>query len=90
MAKKRRGMIVKNTNERAVEIQMSTRLLRVEPGEEQAITADEVRDPVLRENLQVRSVSIVRPATPEEEEALRDTLDEEGSEVGRDAGRDAE
>lgn len=71
MAKKRRGMIVKNTNDRAVEIQMATRVLRVNPGEEQMITAEEVRDPNLRESLQVRSISIVRPVTEEEERTLR-------------------
>lgn len=71
MAKKRRGMIVKNTNDKAVEIRMATRMLRVRPGEEQAITADEVRDPALRESLQVRAISIVRPTTEDEERALR-------------------
>ncbi len=71
MGKKRRGMIVKNTNDRAVEITMATRLLRVGPGEEKMITADEVRDPALRESLQVRAISIVRPTTEAEEHTLR-------------------
>jgi hypothetical protein len=70
MAKKRRGMIIKNTDDRPVEIQMATRSIRVNPGDEVMITADEVRDATLRQSLQVRAISIVRPATEEEEEAL--------------------
>ncbi|WP_457651376.1 hypothetical protein [Rhodocaloribacter sp.] len=68
--RKRKGMLIKNTNPRPVEIAMATRTLLLKPGEEQLITADEVRDAVLREKLQVRAVSIVRPAAEEEEAAL--------------------
>jgi hypothetical protein len=64
----RRGMLIKNVSERPVEIHMATRTLKLKTGEIQLITAEEVRDDVLRENLQVRSVAIVRPTTPEEEE----------------------
>lgn len=71
MTKKRRGMIVKNTNDRSVEIQLAHRVLEVGPGEEKAVTADEVRDPALRESLQVRALSIVRPTTEEEEVDFR-------------------
>jgi len=71
MSKQRRGMLIKNTNDRSVEIPMSTRNLVLEPGAEKLITSDEVRDPVLREKLQVRGIAIVRPSTEEEEEALR-------------------
>jgi len=63
-------MLIKNTNPRPVKIVMATRTLVLQPGEEQLITADEVRDTVLREKLQVRAISIVRPATEAEEEAL--------------------
>ena len=76
MAKKRRGMIIKNTDDKAVEVSMKSRLLHVGPGEERAITAEEVRDPALRESLQVRAISIVRPVTEEEEEALREALEQ--------------
>lgn len=76
MGKMRRGMIVKNTNDRPVEIEMATRRLRVDPGEEKMITSDEVRDTTLRQKLQVRAISIVRPATEEEEAALRDSLEQ--------------
>ncbi|RMF56919.1 MAG: hypothetical protein D6746_11855 [Bacteroidetes bacterium] len=72
--RKRRGMLIKNTNPRPVVIEMKTRTLRIGPGEERLVTAEEVRDPDLREKLQVRAVSIVRPSLPEEEEALLQEL----------------
>lgn len=74
--KTRRGMIIKNTNDRPVEIQMANRRLAVGPGQEQMITADEVRDPTLRQSLQIRAISIVRPATEAEEIALRQELEQ--------------
>ncbi|MDX1741513.1 MAG: hypothetical protein R3178_09480 [Rhodothermales bacterium] len=70
-SRKRRGMIIKNTHLKAVEIAMKSRTIVVEPGQELLLTAEEVRDPILREHLQVRSVSIVRPATEEEEQEFR-------------------
>ena len=69
--RQRRGMIIKNTHLKPVEIKMKTRTIVVEPGQEMLLTAEEVRDPVLREHLQVRSVSIVRPSTEEEEQEFR-------------------
>ena len=74
MAKKRRGMFIKNTNTRPVEIAMATRTIRLDPGQERLITAEEVRDATLREHLQVRAINIVRPATEEEEDALEREL----------------
>lgn len=68
---------------------MKSRVLRLSPGDVQIITADEVRDPVLRENLQVRAISIVRPTTDEEEDevvrmlearAAQDEMEEAGEE----------
>lgn len=82
MAKTRRGMIIKNTDDRPVDIQMATRHIRIHPGEERMITADEVRDPTLRERLQVRAIAIVRPVTEEEEQQLRAEM--EASEDHRD------
>ena len=70
----RRGMIIKNVAERFLSITMEGRTLEMEAEEECMITDVEVRDPVLRENLQLRTVAIVRPATIEETEALRDHL----------------
>lgn len=75
MGKMRRGMIIKNTNDRSVEIQMATRRLVVHPGEEKMITSEEVRDATLRQKLQVRAISIVRPATEQEELSLRQSLE---------------
>ena len=70
MTRQRRGMLIKNTDERGVEIRMATRTMHLGPGEEKLITAEEVRDPAMRESLQLRSISIVRPATEAEEETL--------------------
>ncbi len=72
--RRRKGMLIKNTNVRPVVIKMKTRAIRLEPGEEKLITADEVRDAKLREFLQVRAISIVRPAKEGEEEALLKSL----------------
>ena len=81
MSRKRKGMIVKNTEERTVEINLATRTLVIHPGEEYPISADEVKDPVLRENLQVRTISILRPATEAEEDEVQRLLEElEGEE----------
>ena len=73
----RRGMLIKNTDTKAVRVPMATRILHIGPGEEKFITAEEVRDPVLRESLQLRAISIVRPATTEESADLERRLEEE-------------
>ena len=73
----RRGMLITNNGTETVEVSMSSRHLRIDPGEEAFLTPDEVRDPVLREALQERSIAIVRPATPEEDEELRERLDDQ-------------
>lgn len=67
-------MLIKNTNTRSVEVEMRTRTIVLAPGDEQMLTAEEVLDPALRSELQIRAVSIVRPVTEEEEEALREQL----------------
>jgi hypothetical protein len=72
----RHGMLITNNGTESVEVAMSTRRLRLAPGEEALITPDEVRDPVLREALQERSIAIVRPATSEEDATLRSRLDD--------------
>ncbi len=79
MAKQRRGMLIKNTNTQPVDIEMKTRPLRLNPGEEKLITADEVRDSALREKLQVRAISIVRPSTEVEEDELMKEIEEENA-----------
>ena len=73
--RKRKGMIVKNTNLRPVTVEMATRTITVRPGDEVPLTAEEVRDAALREQLQVRAISIVRPSTDEEERALQEHLE---------------
>ena len=60
-------MLIKNTNTASVQIKMSNRTILLGPGEEELLTATEVLDPDLRAKLQIRAVSIVRPATDEEE-----------------------
>lgn len=67
-------MVIKNTNERLVEIELAGRAFALEPGDEMVILPEEVRDVMMREHLQVRSVSIVRPTTEEEETAFAATL----------------
>lgn len=69
-------MLIKNTGSESVQITMATRVMTIDSGEEQFITPEEVRDPLLRESLQVRAISIVRPATEEEDEALKQRLAE--------------
>ena len=68
-------MLIKNTNDRAVNIEMKTRDISLNPGEEKFITAEEVRDDQLRAKLQVRAVSIVRPSTEAEEVELMKEID---------------
>lgn len=71
----RRGMLITNNGTETVEVSMASRLLCLAPGDEAFLAPDEVRDPQLRRALQERSISIVRPATPAEEAALREQLD---------------
>lgn len=64
----RRGMLIKNISEEPLTISMETRDLHMEPGEVTIVKPDEVLDSTFRHHLQVRSVTIVRPATKEDEE----------------------
>jgi hypothetical protein len=57
-----------------VRIEMASRAVEIEPGDEVFITPEEVLDPKLREALQIREITIVRPATTEEDVALRERL----------------
>lgn len=88
---KRRGMFIKNVAERPLTIRMRTRTIRMQAGQILLITAEEVRDPVLREHLQVRSIAIVRPATLAEEEVYLDKrFDEESALPEVDSTKDAD
>ena len=62
-------MLIKNVVERPLRLALDTRVVTLEPGEEAVVSAVEVRDAVLRENLQVRTIAIVRPATEAEDGA---------------------
>ncbi|MEQ9105407.1 MAG: hypothetical protein RIE53_12010 [Rhodothermales bacterium] len=73
-ARKRKGMLIKNTNPRPVTIDMTSRSITLNPGDEELVTAEEVLDEALRDYLQVRGVSIVRPALDDEEEELKRQL----------------
>ena len=55
---------------------MKSREIRLGPGDEALLTAEEVLDPELRAKLQIRAVSIVRPATDEEEGEENDSNDD--------------
>ena len=72
----RRGMIIKNVSEDALDLGLDTRRVHLGPGDERPVTAVEVRDGVLRQALQHRTIAIVRPSTPEEAAALDDELSE--------------
>lgn len=76
--RERRGMLIKNSGTRTVRIAMATRTIELGPGGEAFITPEEVLDPKLREALQIREISIVRPATTEEDIALRERLEAQG------------
>jgi len=68
-------MLIKNSGTRSVRIAMASRTMDLQPGEEKFITPEEVLDPKLREALQIREISIVRPATTEEDVTLRERLE---------------
>jgi hypothetical protein len=70
-------MLIKNSGPDEVRVEMRSRVLRLGAGEERVVAPNEVRDPRLRRALQERSISIVRPATEAEEEALRKRLEED-------------
>ena len=68
-------MLIKNNGNETVQVSMASRTLTIGPGEEKFLTPEEVRDPTLREALQERSISIVRPATKAEDETIQERID---------------
>ncbi len=78
--RERRGMLIKNSGTRSVRIEMASRSVEMGPGDEVFISPEEVLDPKLREALQLREITIVRPATTEEDVALRDQLESQDGE----------
>ena len=77
---RRRGIIIKNVSERPLEIALSTRTLRLAPGDERPVTPKEVRDAGLKDPLQLRTIAIVRPTTEEEEKDIPTDSDADESE----------
>ena len=67
-------MLIKNVSEQPLSLRLKTRTIALEAGDEQLVTPEEVRDAVLREHLQIRSIAVVRPATEPEDVALAEEL----------------
>ena len=74
MTRKRKGMIIKNTDTEAMSGELEPRVLHLPPGGSGPITSEEVMDPSLRDLLQTRQLAIVRPITPAEEIVVRGEL----------------
>lgn len=74
MANQRRGMLIKNVSERPLTITLTYRAIDMVAGEEVLVTAEEVRDPILRDHMQRRTIAIVRPSTEKENEGLLQRL----------------
>ncbi len=72
--RKRKGMWIKNTHVKPVQIEMATRTVQLSTGQELLVSAEEVLDKTLRGHLQVRAISIVRPSTDKEEAELQEEL----------------
>lgn len=72
----RRGMIIKNVSEDALDLRLDTRTIHMEPGDERPVSPVEVKDSALRQALQIRSIAIVRPTSSEESEQLAVDLSE--------------
>lgn len=70
-------MLIKNLGTEPIVIRMLTRKLPLGPGDEMPVTPEEVRDPVLREHLQIRTIAIVRPTTPDEDDELKQRLEQD-------------
>ena len=66
----RRGMIIKNVSDGTLDLRLDSRTIHMDAGDERPVSPPEVKDPALRRALQVRSIAIVRPTSPEESDAL--------------------
>lgn len=62
----RKGMIVKNTNKKAISVKLGSRVIEIPAGCDAPVTSEEVMDNALRDLLQVRTLAIVRPLTEKE------------------------
>lgn len=68
--RKRKGMIIKNTNKKPLTVKLKHREIRLPPGGMAPITSDEVMENAMRDLLQVRQLAIVRPLTEQENQEV--------------------
>ncbi len=71
----RRGMLIKNVSEGPLDLRLDDRTLHLDPGDERVVSAGEVRQPLLRESLQLRTIAVVRPSTDEEANVLAEEME---------------
>ncbi len=72
IARHRKGMIIKNTNKKAITVRLEGREIDIPAGGTVPVTSQEVMDNALRDLLQVRELAIVRPLTEEENEEVEE------------------
>ncbi|MCY4674302.1 MAG: hypothetical protein OXD43_11175 [Bacteroidetes bacterium] len=71
IARKRKGMIVKNTNKKPLSVKLKHREIGLPPGGTAPVTSDEVMEDAMRDLLQVRKLAIVRPLTEQENKEIQ-------------------
>jgi len=71
IARKRKGMIVKNTNKKPLSVKLKHREIGLPPGGTAPVTSDEVMEDAMRDLLQVRQLAIVRPLTEQENKEVQ-------------------
>ena len=69
--RKRKGMIIKNTDKKPLTVKLKHREFGLPPGGEAPITSDEVMENAMRDLLQVRQLAIVRPLTEQENKEVQ-------------------
>ena len=74
MERKRKGMIIKNTGPTPMSIAFENRTVDIPPKGTIPIMSEEAMNDALRDLLQVRALAIVRPLTPSEEAAIRESV----------------
>ncbi len=72
IARHRKGMIIKNTNKKAISVKLEGRKIEIPAGGMVPVTSQEVMDNALRDLLQVRELAIVRPLTEEENKEVQE------------------
>ena len=69
--RKRKGMIIKNTDKKPLTVRLKHREIGLPPGGTAPITSDEVMENAMRDLLQVRQLAIVRPLTEQENKEVQ-------------------